>query len=278
MTGGRLSATKAVLLLPPNSPAKFRWLQDNPQPATPAMEFGSLVHARLLQDDEAFSDEFFLLDPVVHGLTKAGKVADNPAATTCWKDAAGKARADGLIPVTPDDLARADAMVASVRAHRWAGPLFADGQPEQRLEYADTDTGVLLTGRADWMTMVGGRVTIVEFKTAVSADPRAWMRKAADFGYDIQWAWYLALAALMDIDTDPQMYVVVAEKEPPHLVSVIEPPARAVALGAVKMRDAVDLYHRCRVLDEWPGYEGISSEDLPPWSYNYIPQLKEIMV
>lgn len=53
------------------SPEKFKWFKDNPEPATPALLFGQLIHKLLLQA-KTFGDEFAVA-PDIDKRTKAGK-------------------------------------------------------------------------------------------------------------------------------------------------------------------------------------------------------------
>jgi hypothetical protein len=213
-------------------------------------------------------DDYAILDPAVHGLKKDGTIADSPRSTGTWKDAEAKALANGEIPVHIDDYNRAEQMAHAVWRHPWAAPLFNEqGTPEIPLEFPDPETGVLLTGRVDWMTIYEGRVVLVDYKTCASAHPRSWARKACEFGYEVQAAWYKVLAALLGIDDDPIVRFILQEKEPPYLVSVVDFDDEALMAGASRMRKAIDVYHQCWTADEWPAYEDrIFTVSLPPWA------------
>src|SRR5512135_3837265 len=45
---GSLSSSGARLLLPPSTPAHFRWAREHPRPSTPAMDFGRAAHRIVL--------------------------------------------------------------------------------------------------------------------------------------------------------------------------------------------------------------------------------------
>jgi len=259
----RLSASRAPLLLPPNCPRLFKEAIDTPVESTPAMEFGQLVHTLLL----GVGEEYEVLDPAVHGRKRDGTVSDNPKACAAWKAAEKEVRDRGALVFTPAEYEQAAAMVAAVRSHPLAGPLFEQGKPEVPLEFVDPDTGVLLTGRVDWITFEGDRLVLADLKTSSTAEYRAFSRKAFDLGYHIAGAWYHALARLMGLALDPIVRFVAVEKASPYLVSVINQRGDELLLGATRMRQAINLYHQCRVTDQWPGYDQMYDMTLPPWAF-----------
>lgn len=261
-----LSCTAAKLLLPPSCPAKFREYVDNPPLPKREYDFGHVAHLMLLGTGPGLS----VLDPAVHGRRKDGGIADNPAATTGWKQACLAARDAGKVPVHVDVVDTAALMVAAVHNHPEAGELFARGHPEVSMYHTDPQTGVRLRGRADWMTYRDGRLVIVDYKTARDggANPATWARRAVDFGYHIQGAWYWTLARALDIAESPAFLFVVQEKTPPYLVSVNELDPPGFELGLTRMRQAIDIYARCSAEDRWPGYgDGINPVSLPPWAF-----------
>ncbi|MEC4833257.1 PD-(D/E)XK nuclease-like domain-containing protein [Mycobacteroides chelonae] len=217
---------------------------DNPQKTKPEWDFGRMAHRVLL----GAGAELCVLEPAIHGLLKGGAVAKSPRATDTWKEAEAEARAEGRVPVHVDDYQIARTMADRVREHPTAGPLFAaaDGQAETSLVATDPETGVRLKARPDWLNPAGDRLTIVDYKTAVSSEVDAFSRKAADFGYHIQEAWYRHVAQLLKLHDNPRFLFVVQEKEAPYEVSVFEyqdPIDRAESKR--QMREAIGIYQRC---------------------------------
>ncbi|ORV82862.1 hypothetical protein AWC11_23165 [Mycobacterium interjectum] len=259
----RLSSTGARLLLPPSVPARFRWVQDHPQPPKRAYDIGHVAHREILGKGA----EITVLDPDVHGLTKDGKPAANPRATAGWKEAEADARRRGTVPIHADDYMAAQRMAAEVFAHPDAGWILADGAAEMSL-YATGPFGVPMRARPDSMSYPdGNRLWMADVKTSTTADPAEFARKAADFGYHIQAAFYRCVAQLLGLDTDPAFVFIVVEKEPPHLVSVVEWDAEAMAEGDRLVGQALATYARCVETGEWPGYlPGIQPIRLPAWA------------
>lgn len=261
-----LSASGAKLLLPPSTPAHFHWRQTHAQAPKAHFDFGHVAHKLVLGE----GDELAILDPQIHGLKKDGTVADNPAATATWKEAVARAREAHEVPIHVNDYHKALAMAQAVGAHPEAARLFADGVAEMSLYSEDPESGIRLRGRADWITKIDGRMTIVDFKTAATAEPLQFSRAAAQYGYHIQAAWYRRLAQLLELDADPQFVFVVAEKTPPHLVSVVQFDEEAMEEGARLMRQAIDTFKHCTANDVWPGYDtGITPISLPAWAIDF---------
>lgn len=260
-----LSSSGARLLLPPGCPAKFKQRMDCPPPPSRVFDFGTLAHSMVLGKGA----ELVVLEPEIHGLTKDGSVAANPRATATWKAAEAEARESGRLPVHIEDWAKAQAMAAQVLHHPMAGPLFReDGRAEVSIYADDPVTGVRLRARPDWMfDDADGRLVIVDLKTTADAYPQTWVRSAAKYGYEVQFAWYVTVAKLAGLSDSPAFLFVNIEKESPYLISVVELDAEAFEAGLTRMRQAIDIYAKCIETDTWPGYgDGIHLISLPPWA------------
>lgn len=258
----RLSPNAAKKLLEPGGPAKYDWERRNKRPSTPAFDFGKVAHKLVLGE----GDKFKVLHPEIHGVKKDGAVADNPRATSTWKQAEKAARAEGLTPIASDEYLKAVAMAGAVHAHPLAHKLLNDGDAEHWLYATENNQGFRL--RPDWMTQSEGRLHLIEYKTAASADPNVFERKAYDFGYHLAFAFAVTAARILELDEAPAYVYVVQEKDPPYLVSVCELDADAFKLGREHMRKAIEIYQQCMDTGVWPGYgEGIHSISLPAWAF-----------
>lgn len=237
-----LSVSGAKKLLPPSTPALFRYEQEHPPPPKDVFDFGTCAHAILLGAGP----------PVVavDAPDWRGKAA---------RDRREQIRVDGGVPILAGDYDTAQAMAASVRAHPTAGKLFADGTPEVSLFW--TDGNVERRARVDWLR----EDCLVDLKTTVCAEPGEFARSCARFRYDMQHAWYLDGAAVLDL---PDRFLFVAvEKSPPYLVSVVELDEDSIAAGHARNRAALDVYEACSAFDSWPGYaDGVQTIRLPEWA------------
>lgn len=249
-----LSASGAKLLLPPSCPAKFRERMDNPPEPKPHFDFGHVVHALVLGKGADLA--------VIDAPDWRGKYA---------REARDKAHAGGQIPVLASEYAVAETMCHEVRCHPVAGDLMADGDAETSLFATDPDTGVKLRARPDWMTQQDGRLYLLDLKTCADANPATFGRTAEKWGYYLQFAWYVAVVRLLELDDSPAFLFVCVEKEPPHLVSVCELDMDAYLLGRKHMRQAINTYQRCIQTGQWPGYDNtIHSISLPPWAVSEL--------
>jgi hypothetical protein len=253
VVGGSLSSSGARTLV--NAcPARYLHERVHGRPDTPAMEFGRAYHSIVLGS--------------------GAEVVEIPAKTRGTK-AEDAARDAGQIPLITKDYRRAQAMAAQLREHPIAGPLFArPGKAEQSFVARDPETGVMCRIRVDWMPDVapGARVLAVDLKTTASAEPVAFAKSMATFGYHQQGAFYCdALAQVLDVA--PRFVFVAQEKDAPYLITIAEPDTEAFAWGRELNRQALRTYARCTAAGQWPGYEaqldpeddGIAVLPLPGW-------------
>jgi hypothetical protein len=180
----------------------------------------------------------------------------------------------GAVPLLSKDVERINGMVAAVRRHPIAGPLFArPGKAEQSFFARDPETGVMCRTRVDWMPDVadGGRVLVVDAKTTRDAHPVRFAKSMTDFGYHQQGPFYGDVLSWLGLDhgQPPRFVLVAQEKEPPYLVTIAEPDEQAIEWGRELNRMALRTYARCTETGEWPGYDhgptGIASLALPGW-------------
>ncbi|EOD66865.1 PD-(D/E)XK nuclease-like domain-containing protein, partial [Amycolatopsis vancoresmycina] len=113
-----------------------------------------------------------------------------------------------------------------------------------------------------------GRVLIVDYKTAVSAEPRTIDRVVQDRGYHQQMDWYMA--GVMELGlakAAPVPLLIVQEKTPPYVVTVSQISRSFLDMADVKNRAALELYALCSRTGHWPGYaEDVVMTTPPPWA------------
>jgi hypothetical protein len=253
--GGSLSSSEARRLLPPSCPALFRHYKDNPQArtTTKALDFGSAAHAVVLEGDET---------PIV-------AINAENYRTKAAQQQAKAAHAAGKYPLLPHELATVRAMAAALKTHPLAARLLEHGRAERSLFWADPETGVRRRARLDWhRERRGGRVIVPDYKTAASAEPRAFGRAVREHGYHVQAAWYLDGLRALDLGDESSAFVfIVQEKTAPYVVTVAELDADALTLGQALTRRAIEIYQECTETGRWRGYsEDIVHVSLPPWA------------
>lgn len=272
-----LSSTGARKLLPPSCPALFDHWRRNGQASKAEFDFGHAAHRLVLGVGEEIAE-----------------IEANDWRSSKTRDEADEHRAAGRIPLLSKDVSTVYQMAQQLRQHPIASALFApgSGRPERTLiwqawgnyteESADVERGhvvlpapVPCRALVDWLPESvwqalphpGRRVLLPDYKTCASAAPDDAVKAIARYGYHVQGAWYLAgLRALGLANDDARFLLVMQEKTPPYLVTVIEPDATAMRLGAMRVREAIDVYAQCTADGRWPGYsDDVVLAELPPW-------------
>jgi hypothetical protein len=187
--------------------------------------------------------------------------------TNAAKAEAAEARAQGKIPMLRPQWEAVSEMVEVARAKLAAHPdvpALTDGVAEQTLVWQED--GVSLRARLDWL-LRETHATILDYKTARSADPRVFERQAvAQLGYDVKAAFYRrAVRAVTGVDA--KFFWLVQEKVAPFELSVVTPGPDVLAIGEDKVEHAIRVWRRCVTTGEWPGYSsGVETAELPPWA------------
>lgn len=248
--GGSLSVSGAKTLL--TCPAKFDWNRRNPPEPSQAFSIGHAAHALVLGVGAE----------IVEVKEKDWRKAD---AQQAKKDAL----AEGKTPLLTKDVEMVHAMAAALKKKRIPSLLLGgNGTPEASLFSRDT-SGLMLRGRVDWLPEPADRMIVADYKTAVSADPKAFDKPAADYGYHMQAAWYSDLIAELGLASEVAFLFVVQEKEPPYEVSVIQLDEIDLAIGRWQNRMAIEIYQECTESGVWPGYgDDVHLVSLPGWFRN----------
>ena len=262
--GGSLSSTGARSILPPGTPAKFRYERHRTTHKR-TWDFGSAAHAMVL----GTGPEIVIIDADSYRTKDAQEARDS-------------AYGDGKIPMLPAEYEAALSVQIAVRHHPVAGPLFAKdtGVPEQSMFWVDEPTGVWCRGRADWIkpAPTGGRLILADLKSTVAADEEAITKSIANYGYHQQADWYLRGAQAL-LHADPAFVLVFVEKTPPHQVHVVQLDAYTLQIAHAKNQRALQVYAECVATDTWPGYPtDITTVSLPAWaerteSEEYLPHV-----
>lgn len=244
-----LSVSGAKVLL--DCPARYRWQQDNPVHKD-EYDFGHVAHELILGKGAGY------------------RVLDFDS----WRskdarEAKEQAHADGVAPILTAEHERATALADAVKAHPTAAAILANGHAEKAIYAEHADTGVLLRGRADWLTRkADGTPVVVDVKTTVSAAPKNIDRAMADYGYAMQAAWYTDLLALNGTP-DASFIFLFVEKTAPHFVTLATPSDDALEWGRAKNEKAIRLYAECANTDTWPGYP-THEANVPAWAWKDI--------
>lgn len=233
------------------------------------------AHPRLNPDYEADDLTKFDLGKASHALLLGSgeRFAVIEAAdwrTKAAKEAREQALSAGLLPILAPHWPQVQNMARAVRAqleqHQEAVDAFTRGKPEQTMVWQEG--GVWCRARLDWLPD-GGRF-FDDFKTTVNAAPGAWGdRVFFETGGDVQAALYRRGIRALGLHRDPVFRFVVAEVEPPHCLTVVQPTPAALDMADRKVQRALDLWRWCLEHNAWPGYPSRTCHvDPPPWHEN----------
>lgn len=237
------------------SPEKFKWYQEHPEPATPALLFGAAVH-KLLLEPETFDDEFAVA-PECDRRTKDGREAYSAFLTA----------SDGKSVITLADYEKAAEMAQKAIETPFVKKLL-NGEHEKPFFWVDDLTGEKCKCRVDVLTSVNNRLIVVEYKSTMDASTESFMRSAIKLGYDFQSGMYCD--GVEKVTGQKPLFVFIAqEKTPPYAVNILQADDLMVKRGYDVFRELIGTYHACKESGVWWGYLGaynvINNLSLPAW-------------
>lgn len=219
-------------------------------------------HPRLNPQWQPTESEAFDLGAAVHDLVIEGRtdrirvIQADSWRTKEARDLRDAARADGMLPLLPDQATAVLAMVGPALAAIELSPdLMGLGEldPEQTFIWQDESTGAWLRCRPDWVTR--DLTIILSYKTtSASAEPEAFARSIMSFGYDLQAAFEIAgVEAACGARVTHYIWVV-QEVQPPYAVSLVGMSPEMRHYGLSRFDLAVSRWADCLNNDRWPGY------------------------
>jgi len=226
------------------APALYHWGLTHPPPPKDTYDLGHVAHTLILGVG-SHPEVPHRFDPK----TKAdlGEAEDMRSPST--RAHAAEIRAAGNIPLLRKEIDKAEAMAESLQRHAFAMEILTEGKPEVTGYLEHQVTGQRRRVRVDWLhPQVLGDV-----KTAESADPDVFKKRAAEYGYFIQAPYYLDVLRALGHPAKAFAFVVI-EKNPPYPVSVIQLGARSIKLGRKRYTQGLEILRDCKEADVWPGY------------------------
>lgn len=233
-----------------DSPLALLHRQTTPSPDTPAKVLGRATHTAVLEPER------FDQDVVVYEGRRAGK------AWLAFQEAN-----EGRTILKPAEHDSCQAMAEAVRNDAAAWPYLIHGEPELSLQWVDPEYEVPCKGRLDWLTVLAGKVTLADLKTARDITERGIGKAGAAYGYHGQLAYYVDGLAALGVYVDRVVMVTVANSAP-HDVGVFFIERDTLAVGREWYRGLMARYVECRKSGRWPGrYDGVEQVlDLPGWA------------
>lgn len=229
------------------SPKLYRWRLEHPQPRTDDMTIGSAIHCLLLEPGK-FDSRYGLFEGTRRGKDWDAWVADHP----------------GVESLKPGEMARVRATVQAIREHREATRLLEQCRYEETVTWRDADTGFECKGRLDGISPS----FVLDVKTAAKVQLRDFRRSAAERLIHAQLAFYQRGAVAAHKLTGGALpYVIVAEKQEPYDVLVMQATAEDMAAGDALCRWMLLRLQQCLDSDMWPGVApDLVALNIPPWA------------
>ena len=224
------------------SPEKFKWYREHPEPPTPALVFGQVFH-KLALEPNTFYDEFAVA-PIIDRRTKDGKAA--------WAEFVESA-ADKTV-IDCDSYHKAQEMVDCMYRVPFVKRLL-DGEHEKPVFWTDDLTGEECKARYDALVEVNGQPIIVDLKTTTDASTDAFMRSAVRMGYHFQAAMY-SEGYKQNTGKIPKFVFIAIEKEPPYSVNILQSDDAFLQCGYDIFRELIGIYSECKRTGVFYGYLG----------------------
>jgi hypothetical protein len=222
-----------------------------PAPGIATFDIGTAAHSLLLE-----------------GISKAVRIDADDWRTNAAKEAREAARADGLIPLLPNQYEAVMAMVDA--AHCYIGTTSLSGifdrdrgMAEQTIIWRDSH--VWCRARPDWIT--DDYSLILDYKSTGAEGPGEFMRRnIVAHGYDTQSVWYpRGLAAVGH--RNARFLFLVQETFAPFMCYLVEPAESMVELASNKIARALPLWRDCLHRNQWPGYStNVHQAEAPVWA------------
>ena len=215
------------------SPEYFRFRQDNPQPATPAMKLGSAIHMNVLQP-EGFNYHY-AVSPKFDKRTKKGK--EDFAKFTknnMFKDV-----------ISESDFELIEQITLKLMKEPLIKALLQRGQPEKIITWHNEHYDVNCKGMLDYYREGDGM--IIDLKTTQDSSYNGFMRSVRKYKYHKQAAYY------MDAVKAYRFIIIAIEKTPPFSINIFEMGDDMIDEGRDMYNHELEVYKYCEENDYWPG-------------------------
>lgn len=253
----RLSASGMKEVL--RSPAHYKaWRATPPKPSA-AMEFGTLLHAAVLEPATLESLVAVMPEDAPDRRTKDGRA---------WHEAFAKS-SEGRIVIDRDARERLTRVAEAVLRHPTASMLVSEATVREGTllwtEAAADLQEVPMKARLDAVPPDFGY--ILDVKTAADAGPRAFQRAVANFQYDLQAAVYMNAAQVVKGVRPVEYLWLVVETGAPFGVAIYSAHDSVLRTGHAKALQALETYAGAARRNEWHGYPlEVQTMVLPAWA------------
>ena len=245
-----------------------RWVNGyHEEESSKPMQWGSLIDTLLL-DPDRFSAKYAIAPPTY--MAEGKKKNDPPTekkwnlnATYCsnWVDAQ-----KGKTVIKVDEYAEALKAVEVIKSDGSISNIIDHSSKQVFVvaEYLDEETGIIVPLRI-LIDIVPEDKSLIDLKTCISAEPRAWSRAVYQHGYHVQAAFYLDVYNAAMGDSRNEFRHIIQESFPPYEIGKRVLSDEFIALGRNKYQEALKLYAKCLRDYSWPSYEELQNYSINGW-------------
>lgn len=234
------------------SPAHFMSGLFEHEESTEAMQYGTVLHARILEP-ESFERRFFAT-PKVNRQTKEGKALAESY----------KAEAAGRIMFPADWLPGIECILDNARAHAKARAILGAGEAEVAFSWIDDETGIKCKIKVDWRH--DARL-LADVKSAVDVTPDGFSKACARLNYPL--SAFMYCEGVRQVTGEWAEWAFIAcEKERPYTVAVYRATEAFLRRGQKDFRSALRRLAACRAQGRFPMLQADGDWepiDLPRW-------------
>lgn len=236
------------------SPAHFehRHILGNKDEPTKAMKFGTLAHAAIVEP-QRFLDNY-TIQPEFDKRTKVGKEGFAE-----WE----ASLSPNMIVMTKDESEKILGMIKSVQKYEKAANLLRGGIPEHSAYVVDSEFGIGMRARPDYIREDG---IVVDLKTTVNAKLEQFTNTIfRKLHLQVQAAFHLRVLK-QAMKFQPKGYAWLAiESEAPYCCAVYTPNEWVLEDGENVLRKGIALYKKCIERNRWPFQEEVQNISIPNW-------------
>ena len=247
---------------------KAKMEQKDEQVKTEALIQGKAIHKYLLENDDF--DDLFVFSPTDDKRSRE------------WKVFANNLKNDTREILRKKDEEMLSGMLESLRrpkdengTNTYDGIIINENTiREKALFTIDEEREILMKIKVD-INLSG---MFLDLKSTKNANPKFFMKDAANLGYALQAAFYLYVARKSNKDASSFGFIAI-EKDFPYMHSVILMNDEDINLATTKIEKLLDTFSFCINNNIWYGYDGIlddrkseplfTVQQLPSW-YRYI--------
>jgi hypothetical protein len=225
--------------------------------STPAMEFGTMVHKYLLEQNKFFDAYFVFDDNDICNEIGGAK----PRSTNKYKDWYATLPTD-KIAFSKDDYAKIG-QIANIEYNETYKKIFTNAICEKKyyaLVETDTNKRIWLTFTTDIVNVE--KQIIADIKTTQSAEKRAFIRDIFKYKYQIQAYLYTTLTAYLYNFETPNFVIVALETDSPFNSNLFYLNQDTMDFAKYQTDMLLNLYADCLEKNVWQGYEIFNEKNI----------------